>query len=447
MPILPGQSELDSLRVAVPDLGLGVELTSVESFTLQSSVLTPADAWHLTLDGDAEGADLLVPGLQIQFFVNDKPQLYGTIDRVNVTAGKAGTQVTLSGRDLMGLVVDAVMMPTFRVTETMTLGDVMAAALVPLGVTRIYNDGSINVSVQTGIAMASKPSTQAITVQVPTATLQADGTLGTTYESSSSSLVTTSKPGLTTLKLNAAKPHQGEGVHAFLDRLLKRFGLRMYAMADGSGIVVDRPDFTTTPTHSFIHSLTSTDANNIEEGNVTYDLVSQPSCIVAFGTGAPEGDLTPTTMRVICINELAGTDINGQPLKSVQDVITRYKGAKVLPMRPQLLASRKLFATNLTSRPMFEKDDESHTTDQLANFARRKMAERMHKALHLNYEAEGWSLDGVPFAINTNVSVSDDRFKIHGPLYTLDREFMKSRSGTNSRITLALPYSIDFAST
>jgi prophage tail gpP-like protein len=161
--------------------------------------------------------------------------------------------------------------------------------------------------------------------------------------------------------------------------------------------------------------------------------------------GGQDAQLTSSTLRVIGINELSGTDASGANLPVVADILARYKDAKVLPIRSELNVFRKSYADALVARPMFLKDDESRNIDQLSGFVRREMAKRQHKALHVKYEMMGLSIDNAPWAPNTMVTVADDVLDITGPLYVLEREFMKARTGgTKTNLTLCLPHSLDY---
>src|SRR5688572_2528093 len=110
---------------------------------LQASMLTPCDAFTCDVLVDAEEAAVLLPGMKVQFAINGRPQLTGYIDKRSVRSSRGGTEVTISGRDILGPVVDATMDPKVKFIDTMTLADLVASVLVGFGITTIYNDGSL----------------------------------------------------------------------------------------------------------------------------------------------------------------------------------------------------------------------------------------------------------------------------------------------------------------
>lgn len=445
MALADGQSELDTVSVLLLDSG--TTITSIETLSCTSSMTVPCDAFNFTVRGDETDAQAsLKPGVKIQIQVNGRPQLTGYIDKRMERAARGGSVITLSGRDILGPVVDSNVDPKTKFTDTMSVADVLAATLAPFGITTIYNDGAINVNVQSGAVQKPSFTESTVKVQVPQEKLNSDGTTTTSYSTSSAKLKTSSKkPELSAKDIKKLKPHEGEGTYQFLDRVLKRFGLRMWAAADGSGVIIDAPDFTGTPQQTIRHSRNDGTSNNAIDPEATWDLGSQPACVVARGVGGadPEGDRT--TIRVIAINELVGTDTSGQPLQVIKDVMARYKDAKVVDQRPQLQPFRSHYADTLVARPLFLKDDESKDTDQLQSFVRHELAMRQQKALSYRTGIKGFTENGVPFAINTMVAMADEVSSISDPLYVLEREFKKDRSGgTKTQLSLILPYTLDF---
>jgi prophage tail gpP-like protein len=438
-----GDSEFDTITVRLPDAG--IEITDIESIEMHSAVLTPTDTYRFTVDfADPATVQLLNPGARIEIAVNDRMQLTGFVYKKTITVGSGGgTKVSIEGRDIMGDVVDANVNPRLIIGETMTVADVFASVLKPLNIGTIYNDGALNVNLQTGVTQKPKLTTQNVTVQIPVESVKPDGTVNTDYSQEPVKLVNGHPPSLKTLQLSAVKPHQGEGDYQYLDRTAKRFGLRIHAAADGSGIIVSAPDFTTAPTHTFVHSLTTPDQNNVLEGSVTLDFGGQPGCIVASMQGAMDATQDRTWIYVIMINELVGTDANGQPLQAIKDILAQYPSARVLKLRPQLQSFRKTFADSLVPRPLFVKDSESRNIDQLEGYVRREMAQHQNKALHLRYTVSGLAQNGNPYATNTMVTVKDEVFGIDTNLYVFEREFHKARGQrTMTHLTLCLPYTV-----
>ena len=216
----------------------------------------------------------------------------------------------------------------------------------------------------------------------------------------------------------------------------------MWAQADGSGVIVHAPDFATAPIHRVIRQFNGA-ANNVLDGESTINAEIQPSCIVAVGHSSG-ADLAKTKLKCIAVNELVAVNTAGQPVKSAANIIARYPGVTVLPIRQELVPKDDRIVSVFTQKPMFIKDDESKTIDQLAAFTRKQLAMKQKEYLVATYTVMGHTYDGrYPWAVNTLVDVDDDYLGIQEPLWVLERTFIKSRSeGTVTQLRLIKPYTL-----
>lgn len=448
MSLKDGESELDSVVIRL--LGTGYEIKSWDHMSLHSSFMVPCDELSFSLSGEdlVLAQEQIAAGAQVEVAINDRLQFSGYIDKKHTRYSRsAGSTLDVVCRDILGPVVNSNVDSKIRFSQTMTLLDVLAAVLVPFGIKTIYNDGSLNVSISSGAKAKPKLTSSDISVQIPKETLQKDGTVSSQYETVKAKAMTGSRPALSSLKINQLKPHAQEGAYAYCERMLKRFGLRMYAAADGSGVIVDSANFNQSPIFSLKHSKSEA-KGNIKSADLSVDWECQPSCVVATGFGGTESSQDRRGLTVIMVNELVGTSENGEILPEIKNIIASRKGAKVLPLRKELIPSRKGFAARLVARPMFVKDDESRTIDQLVRSAMRMMAEKQHKAFHLKYQVQGLTQDGKPFTTNAVCEVNDEILGVTIPLWILEREFQKGRtSGTETNLTLVLPHSLQFEPT
>lgn len=444
MPLKDGDSDLD--QVTLRFSGLGVEIRNWERYRCTSRFLCPCDQFEFSVgDQDIDAAlEVTQPGVAVDIAINDRTVLTGFIDkRIVASSRRGGTMLDVIGRDILGPVVSANIDPKFQFADSLTVLDVAAAVLTPFTITTIYNDGALNVNTQTGATQ--KPSTTAenASVQLPKLTVNDDGSLSTSFSTVQVKQIISKNPSLKTVQLQQLKPHFGEGAYEYLSRVCKRFGFHIWASADGSGVIIALPDFSGPPIYTLKHSRTDTDSNVID-GRAETDLDAQPSCIFASGGAqSPLFSDPKTILQCIMVNEIVGTDADGNILPDVQGIIARYKGAKVLPLRSQLQKARKSFNDSLISRPMFLKDDESRSIAQLEAFVRRKMAETQHKALLAHYTVEGHTQNGIPWTVNTMCNVEDDVAGINEPLWLMERTFEKSRiGGTVTHLTLVRPFTI-----
>lgn len=444
MALEDGQGELDTVIMRLPNTG--TEIRNWSHYRLTSRFLTPCDQFDFEIaEQDLPVAiELLAPGTPVHISLNDRPVMTGLIDKRTVSSSRrGGTTIAVSGRDILGAVVSSSIDPKIMFSDALTVLDVATAVLAPFGITTIYNDGDLNISAMTGKSKKSKPASETSSVQLPRLTLAEDGTVSTTFTTVSVKQVIGAKKSLKDQKLQQLKPHIGEGAYEYLARVSKRFGYHIWAAADGTGAIIATPDFSSAPLNTIRHTRSS-EESNIIEGRVELDLDSQPSCIVAMSGATSPGATEPKgSSVVVMVNEICGTDEQGRPLPEVQNIIARYKGAKVLAIRDQLVTKRKQLNDALIVRPMFAKDDECRTQAQLEAFCRRRMAELQHRGLVANYTVEGHTQNGIPWAVNTMAKVVDEVAGLIETLWLMERTYEKSKSsGTTTHLTFVRPHTI-----
>lgn len=446
-PLGNGQSEIDTVVLRLPDYGK--EIKNWSRYTYTQAFLVPCPAWSFSVSDEDTTltSELLVPEARVELVLNGRVQCSGFIDKKTVESGaQNGTVVTVQGRDILGPVVRATMDPIFKFTSGISVPELVATVLKPFGIAMIYNADLWNLSVITGYEKGSGGGQSTVKARVQRSTPNADGTVTLSYDTSDATIVISStRPDLKALTVQDAKPHAGEGCYAYLERLLRRLGLTLWAAADGSAVIIDKADFTSAPRQKITRKRTDPRANNVLRGVVETDWTSQPSCIVATGFGGGK-DVEKSKLRVIMVNELVGLDDTGKPLPEVANIIARYKGAKLLPVRSELVPFRRPLGDQKIARPFFLKDDESKNLAQLESFTRREMANRQGQALTATYDVVGHTFDGHPWAVNTNIAVEDEVLDVSRTMWLRERTFTKTPSGgTTSTLKLILPYALQIA--
>lgn len=446
MTLLDGQSEIDRVELRLPDYGRVIKNWS--QYTYNSTFLTPTAGWSFRISEEDTTLvnDLLAPGARVELAINDQIQCSGTIDRKTVAGDEGGTSVTVQGRDILGRVVDSTMDPAYKFNSGITVIDLVLGVLRPYGITKVYSSDDLNIGVISGYQRGKGGGARTVSVQVPQRTENADGTVDLTYTSEAGVVVSDpndSRPDLTKITLQQAKPHIAEGVYAFLDRSLRRLGYAFWAAADGSGVVVDKPKFTGSPQGTIIRRRSDGGVNNnAKRGEVRIDLASQPSCIVVLGHGGGK-DAEHAKLKVIMINELVGLDDKGKPIPEVANIIARNKGALVLPIRKELASLPRPKGDRLLASPMFTKDIESKNQEHAVSFVRREMANRQQRALSASYTMIGHTQSDHPWATNTLVSVDDEVGDIHRDMWAIEKTFSKTTNGgTTSDLRLILPHTL-----
>ncbi|WP_437767187.1 hypothetical protein WMF27_20495 [Sorangium sp. So ce281] len=463
MPLRDGQSALDQVVLRLPDEG--IEIRNWTSYRFTQNFQIPTPAWSFTLppsvagggyssfdDPEPTGAsgpgkELLTgiqTGARVEISLNDRLQCTGYIEKVtSEVTPNGGTLYTIEGRDILGPVVDACIDPAYKFTSGSTILDCILGVLAPFGIDTVYTTDDLNVSVITGLPKGASGTRQKVKVKIPKRVARADGTIELQYDTKDSTVVVDARRrDLRRITVKQIKPKMGEGVFAFLDRILRRFGLMIWAAADGSGVVVDAATFdTSTMIHRITHRNGLTDENNVLTGSVVRDVTGQPSLIVGFATGGGQA-ADKTRNKVIMVNELVAyeydADLNLKPIDLVQDIKARYKGAKVIPPREEVIGLE--FLGKHRPAPMFIKDDESYDMEQLESFIKRKMAELQQKSLVATYEVAGHTYRNCPWAVNTMVDVFDEVQDVMEPMWCVEKTFKKSRAGgTTTTIKLIRP--------
>lgn len=445
-----GQSEVDTVALVVR--GLDREIKTWQSYSIRQDFLTPASAFDFTFSTNAPTLynDIFVDGTEVQINVNGHPQLTGVIEKVKrVSDRKNGMVYTVSGRDFLGPVVSASIDTKVRIEATQTVFDFLSLVLAPFGIDKIEVGAEFNTSIVTGNMLGKSRSQSTKTpIKDASARIDANGKLATVYTTKTvTQIVQSSRTDLKTLQLDQLKPKIGDGAMQVIERLLSRLGLQMFAAADGSGVVVAAPDFTSAPIHRLIRQFDGDGVNNIITGTSDVNAEIQASYVHAVGKSSGS-DMASTSLKCIAVNELVSCRPDGTFADFVQTAIARYPGIAVLPIRPRLLPRNEAIVSRRKPVPMFYRDDESKTLAQLQAFARRKLSELQRKYFSVKYTVKGHTYAGKhPYAINTNVDVDDDYLGIHESLWCIKRTFTKSRNdGTKTELDLIRPYTLELGS-
>ena len=124
----------DTVRVAL--LIGGMTHDDWESYEVDSDLLIPADAWHVTLGATSDPLPTNVtPGAPFELRVGGEPVMVGRVDTIDRVTEKRGRSYSLSGRDGAAILVDC-SAPIF-VAKLVTLGDIAAKVVRPLGISKI----------------------------------------------------------------------------------------------------------------------------------------------------------------------------------------------------------------------------------------------------------------------------------------------------------------------
>jgi prophage tail gpP-like protein len=395
------------------------EVTRFREYSFNSHFLTPTDHFSFVLGDESARRSILdgiFVGQEVTLSINGYVQAGGFIDRVRPkTARGGGTEFHIEGRDWLSPAVDANMNPwRTKFTATNTLLDVIVQSFAPYGfggVGQILASDEANANIITGQHRGPR----------------------------------TSKKGkvIKSFLSHQLKPYPREGVYAFCSRMSQRFGLSIWASADGENLIVDEPDFTQKAIYDIRHKL-ETGETTYEEGELDANGENQPSVIIATGYGGG-GDNDHTRMKVAMVNEITGVDLNGNIRPEVEvilkDELPEYPSG-LLPLRAEVAEVRM---PDARVRAVYVHDDESKTIDELEDFTRREMALRQQHAFVARFTFEGHTLKGVPFYTNSIANVDDDVLELKNRMWCISRTFTKSRtSGTRTNTEWIMPGTLSF---
>ena len=414
MSLANGQSELDNVVIKLPEFNKVI--TNWQTYSFNQNFLKPTSEWQFTIgDENAQSMiDLLVPGTKVQLVINDLIQCTGFIDKKTIKADpnpRGGTNLVIQGRDIMAKVVESNINPQLRFSVQLSLFKIIEKALAPLGIDTIYTSDDLNFNTITGNKRSIDPDSDELNQKY----------------------------------LKQLKPNFGQSTFAFIDQILKRFGFMMWAAADGSGVIIGKPNFKLDPLHHITLLKDKNNvSNNVKYSNSVIDLTGQPAIIIAKGVaGGEDADYNAT--NCIIINELIGLDDDGIPIPEIQDILAQYQqfGSKILPLRQELIDVRKSIKGRTITGPMYVKDDEAQTSEQLQKFLIREMALRQQKIYNLDYMVVGHTQNEIPWAVNSIVSVKDEIQGIEEKMWVIEKTFSKSYSeGTTTQIKLIKPYTL-----
>jgi prophage tail gpP-like protein len=479
MPVVGEFGTLTMLVEGDSMLSPAVEITSWKSYSLTQNFLTPSDPWRAEVGNDQLSRNLLkvlIPGKRVTFLVDGAPQMSGYLTNVEINADKkSGTVVSLGGSDSFWPLTDSQINPNLHYPDKISLEQLLNDILPQFGFVTIDIDNGANVEVAINRALHSIKG--------------GSGRHRRTRRHS------TRTKALKRYKLPKKKPQHNDTFWQFLMRILNREGLWMWPTVDGKGVVVSTPEYDQEISYQLRRRFDGV-GNNILRGGILRDCADQPSQIVA------RGDVYPTAVehhrnRVVIDNpylvglgvgaslqELSGrspaqqaedqargqiapgasaiglgiakaeqeaklgrraVDAGYFPSQTFISSLERMhtdvqKWTELIPVQP--ITEANPFAPK-TARPVYLKDEESHTLDELKRFARRQMSLHTRKAFTAKYTFMGHLLNDQIPQVDTLCGVDDEIAGFNGPLWVLSRTLNCSKeSGVTTDLELLPPQSI-----
>lgn len=410
---MPDEQDNSELELYLTDVGRSIDKWSEYKFN--SHFLTPTDGFGLQVEGDALDPimeDGLVPGASVQLRVAGHIQATGYLDSVQRSASRgSGVVWGLEGRDGLGQAVDGGIDPRTQFKETQTLEDLLLMVYEPFGFKAFELNVDADQAIKTG-RPARKPRPPAKHPRKA--------------------------------KLPQLRPNNGEGAHEFASRVAKRFGYSIWPSADGTRLMIGKPDFEQDPTFTLIRRRYSSRENNILDATAKFDLSDQPSILITDGVSGG-GLYGKSKLKCLMVNPAVTS-----PVDELGKISAAHPNSTVVyPMTKDGGAYRYAPQFNPRAKPLYLHDENSKTLEQLEEFTRREMMQRVRKSLTYSATVAGHGQrDGggnlVPWTVDTVVDVQDEVTGVVEPMWILSRTFQKSRgSGTTTSLEMIRLYSLE----
>jgi prophage tail gpP-like protein len=444
-----GESSTVSMLVQGANiLAPAIEVKIWKSYSLTNNFLTPCDPWHCEIGDELLTPEIrkaLVPGNRVKWFIDGAPQMSGYITANDSSTDRnGGTHIAVSGYDSMWPVFDSQINPNKHYPDKTSLESLLLDLLPQFGFANFFIDNGANVELAANRALHS---------------IKGGG--GRRHRRH-----TTRTKTLKRYKLPKKKAQHNDTFWQFLMRLLNRTGLWLWPTVDGTGVIVSTPEYDQDPAFELRRKFDGR-TNNILRGGIRRDCSDQPSYICARGNVPPTVHEHHRT-RVVCDNpylaglqlgltleeqdKVLGRNTSGQPnfigppkptpdklfvpntdvqesqtfVSFMQRSHTEFvdKWTQVIPVKPVHIDN---FFAPQTARPIFIKDEESHTLEELQNYAKQQMSLHARKALVAKYTIQGHVINGIIPQPDMVFSVDDEVDGFKGQLWVVGRTLTCSR--------------------
>lgn len=399
--------DLNTIAIEVDGPFGTVKFDRFISYDYQQEYTAPSDSFSFTLDRDElNDNDILALRYRskIRITVNGNTQMIGYIGPVEYNTDN-GTVVTISGKDWLGPAVEGHIDPKTQFKPQMTLEQLIYTALSPFGVSSLIVDDIANSNSISGRIYGNPTSKKG-------------------------------KP-IESYQIHELHPFQNESAYAFASRISQRFGLWIRPSVEFGTAIVAAPNFTQDVRYALVHKANGpvTSTNNVHSSHVKWDGTNQPSAIIAnAATGG--GEFSHSGVIRWIPNPLVAADLT--------KIVKEYPGTMQVKPEAVQLQQYPIFSEPYT-RPLYLHDPESHTAAQLESFLRRQLSLSMRHAFSGRYTIMGSRLNGQSVAVDTMISIDDDRSDVHQNMWILSRHFHKAAGqGTATTIEVILPGALQF---
>lgn len=348
------------------------------SYTIDADIYTADDAFQIEV---ANPETTITPGQRCEILVNGERELTGIIDRIEKRYDIHGVSLSLSGRDLCGLLVDHYIesYATIRNTTMKAIAESLIANVPYIQREQITYQENVRVSAKRRGSKEGK-----------TAWLEAHDT---------------------------AHPHDkaqiepGMTVFEALRTYAQSRGMMFFSLPDGS-FVFGRPKAGGEPVYRFITRKSDPTNNNVLFGSLIDDISRRWSKVVIHGQ--QQGRESGATVL----------DTDGDYASGTTAASVNTKGTVTDPAFPFY-------------KPYVQQDNNDGISPSL--HAREIMERMKFEGFQLSYRCPGHSQGGTNFKINEMATVDDDVLDVRGSYLVYGRTFLMSRYGVFTELKLGYP--------
>lgn len=471
-------------------LAPAIEVTVWESYSITSNLLTPSDPWRAEI-GDATLTDQIlgacIPGNRVKWFIDGAPQMSGYITNVDTTTDKSrGTTLVLEGFDSMWPVTDSQIDPNKHYADKTSLETLLLDLLPQFGFANFFIDNGANVELAANRALHSiKSAGKKRRHNVRTKTLKRyklpkkKPAHNDTFWQFLMRLLNRSGlwmwPTVDGTGVIVSTPDYEQDPAFELRRSF--FGDRNNVESGGI-----RRDCSDQPTQIIARGNVPLTAVEHQRTRVVLD----NPYIVGLGLGLSLQEAQGVTQAQLQEDQARGQTLPGGArgltsavqlgiAKAEQDArlgrnssnlgrlgagseaisesqtyvsyLERLhtevqKWTQLIPVKP--ITVNNFFAPQ-TARPLFLKDDESHTLEELSHFAQRQMSLHARKAFIAKYKYMGHAINDVLPQPDMMFSLDDEVDGFNGQLWIVGRTFTCDRQkGQRTEVEGLMPNAVFF---
>lgn len=249
----------DFPKIRVVNADTGREFVAWELCEIHSAFLTPCSSFKLeaaSQDTAVELARQLAADAKVQIYVADELTLTGYVDRCTLTANRNGYKVSISGRDVLGPVVDGNVDPRMQVPKEATLLDLAKLVLT--------DQFKLDVGFREA---ALDPATQS-RAGSPASWNKAKHRRAT--------------------PIKDAKPKDNEGAFSYLSRIFQHHGYWLWSSYDGEYVVIAGPEYDQKPSYN-LTLVPGSNKTNIETATSETNVQDVPSHVAVRGNDSSRG--------------------------------------------------------------------------------------------------------------------------------------------------------------